>query len=61
MWNGAALANIFFSGQGESGLLGYLPMILLSAVLLVAFLLFTRRVQRAEAEFTENKAELSIS
>ncbi len=61
LWNGAALANVFFSGQTDNGLLGYLPMILLSAVLLVAFLLFTRRVQRAEAEFPENKAELSIS
>ena len=49
LWNGAALANIFFSGQGESGLLGYLPMILLSAVLLACFLLFSRRVHSSAA------------
>ena len=49
MWNGAALANVFFGGQGESGLPGYLPMILLSIVLMVVFLLFTRRVHRSGA------------
>ncbi len=61
LWNGAALANVFLSGQGESGLIGYLPMILLSAVLLVCFLLFTRRVHRSGLGEPENGPTLNVA
>ncbi len=61
LWNGAALANVFLSGQGESGLIGYLPMILLSAVLLVCFLLFSRRVHRSGLGEPENGPTLNVA
>lgn len=47
LWNAAALADLFFDAQSGSGMTAYLPMILLGAVLLGCFLMFSRRVHRS--------------
>jgi hypothetical protein len=47
LWNGAALANMFSDGQGGIRLLAYLPMIILSMLMLAGFFAFSRRVGRS--------------
>ncbi len=51
LWNAAALANGLFGGNGSA--LSYLPMLLLGAVLMVSFLLFSRRVHQAQESARE--------